>query len=48
MQQMSCGWAQLPLYHYSGGPATAKQYELRVHAGTPFEAAALVSKREEL
>lgn len=39
---MSCGWAQLPLFHYSGGAARAKHYELRLHAGTPFEAEAVV------
>ena len=35
--EMSCGWSQLPLFHLTSGQATAKQYELRVHAGTPFE-----------
>ncbi len=41
--KVSCGWSQLPLFHYSGSQAAAKPYELRVHAGTPFEAAALVA-----
>eukprot|EP00048_Salpingoeca_helianthica_P013231 m.197242 g.197242 ORF g.197242 m.197242 type:complete len:556 (-) comp15472_c0_seq17:135-1802(-) len=42
LSEMSCGWSQLPLLHTRGGPATAKTYDLRVHAGTPFEAAAMM------
>jgi hypothetical protein len=36
-EELSCGWAQLPLYQHDGQVAAAKVYDLRLHGGTPLE-----------
>jgi len=34
---MCCGWASLPLYEADGTPIGNKNFELKLHGGTPFD-----------
>eukprot|EP00052_Salpingoeca_macrocollata_P026023 m.239221 g.239221 ORF g.239221 m.239221 type:complete len:603 (+) comp22516_c1_seq2:1284-3092(+) len=37
-EDMSCGWAKLPLFNHDGTLVAAHTYTLRLQGGTPFEA----------